>query len=86
MAKVLIEGNAGSLLSQLLQGRLRSHRESERFGGRAQARSAADHLAERAPFPREKEGPGAGLVARQARFSSRPGPLGRYEPNLPAWW
>ena len=86
MAKVLIEGNAGGLISLLLQGRLRSHRENERFGGLAPRRIAADHLAERAPFPREKEGPGAGVVARQSRFGSQPGPLGRYEPNLPAWW
>lgn len=86
MTKVQIEGNAGSLISQLLQGRLRAHREAERFGGRWQKRPAADHLAERTPFPREEEGPGAGLIARQSRFSSQPGPLGRYEPNLPAWW
>jgi hypothetical protein len=86
VAKVQIEGNAGSLISRLLQGRLRDHRETERFGGLWQKRPAADHLAERTPFPREEEGPGAGMVARHSRFSSQPGPLGRYEPNLPAWW
>jgi hypothetical protein len=86
VAKVHIEGTAGSLLGRLLQSRLRLRREKDRFGGTWPPRAAADHLAERTPFPREDEGPGAGLLARQARFSSLPGPLGRYEPNLPGWW
>lgn len=86
MAKVQIEGNAGSLIGRLLQNRLRIRREIDRFGGAWPTMAAADHLAERTPFPREEEGPGAGVIARQTRFSSRPGPLGRYQPNLPAWW
>jgi hypothetical protein len=86
VAKVQIEGNAGSLIGRLLQSRLRIRRETDRFGGTWPQNAAADHLAERAPFPPEDEGPGAGRIARQSRFSSLPGPLGRYEPNLPAWW
>jgi hypothetical protein len=86
VAKVRIEGNAASLIGQLLQSRLRARREKERFGATWPRRDAADHLSERRPFPREEEGPGAGRLARQARFSCLPGPLGRYEPNLPAWW
>jgi hypothetical protein len=86
VAKVQIEGNAGSLIGRLLQNRLRIRREIERFGGAWSILAAADHLAERTPFPRDEEGPGAGKVARQTRFSSLPGPLKRYTSNLPAWW
>jgi hypothetical protein len=86
MAKVVIEGNAASLLGRLLQSRLRLYKEAERFGGSWAQAMAADHLSERRPFPPEEEGPGAGRMARQWRFSCFPGPLGRYTPNLPAWW
>ena len=86
MAKVQIEGNTGSLIGRLLQNRLRVRREVERFGEAWMMSGAADHLAERRPFPRESEGPGAGKAARQARFSCMPGPLERYTSNLPAWW
>ena len=86
MAKVQIEGNAGSLIGRLLQNRLRIRREIERFGEAWSMMASTDHLAERTPFPRESEGPGAGKAARQSRFSSLPGPLKRYTSNLPAWW
>jgi hypothetical protein len=86
VAKVQIEGNTGSLIGRLLQNRLRIRREIERFGDAWATRASADHLAERTPFPRESEGPGAGKQARQSRFSSLPGPLKRYTSNLPAWW
>ena len=81
-----IEGNTGSLIGRLLQNRLRVRREIERFGEAWSTTAAADHLAERRPFPRESEGPGAGQAARQSRFSTRPGPLDRYSVSLPAWW
>lgn len=86
MARVQIEGNAGSLIGRLLQNRLRMRREIERFGEAWSMLASADHLAERTPFPRESEVPGAGKVARQSRFSCLPGPLKRYSVNLPAWW
>ena len=86
MAKVQIEGEFGSLLGRLLQNRLRIRREIERFGDLWPVPMAEDHLAERTPFSREDEGPGAGVLARQTRFSSIPGPLTRYQPNLPRWW
>jgi hypothetical protein len=86
VAKVQIEGTAGSLIGRLLQNRLRVRREIERFGGAWSMTASADHLAERKPFPPGSEGPGAGKAARQCRFSSLPGPLQRYTSNLPAWW
>ena len=86
MARVEIEGNAASLIGLLLQSRLRARKESDRFGSTWPLKTAADHLSERRPFPPEDEGPGAGRIARQSRFSCLPGPLGRYTPNLPAWW
>ena len=43
------------------------------------------HLAYRVPFPQQHEGPGTGSMARLTRFSARPRPLERYQPNLPAW-
>jgi hypothetical protein len=86
VAKVQIEGTAGSLIGRLLQNRLRVRREIERFGEAWEMTAAADHLAERTPFPRGSEGPGAGRAARQSRFSCFPGPLQRYTSNLPAWW
>ena len=86
MAKVQIEGTAGSLIGRLLQNRLRIRREIERFGEAWSTPAAADHLAERTPFPRASEGPGAGKAARLSRFSCFPGPLRRYTSNLPAWW
>jgi hypothetical protein len=86
VAKVHIEGNTGSLIGRLLQNQLRIRREVERFGEAGVLKASADHLAERTPFPRENEGPGAGKAARQTRFSCLPGPLTRYTSNLPAWW
>lgn len=86
MAKIAIEGDARELLARLLQSELRRDRDARRFGGHRLGRGGTDHLAKRVPFPREHEGPGAGSLARLTRFSARPRPLERYQPNLPTWW